>query len=243
MTNRQALLTDLRKKETRQSLRRVQPPVLKLPNRPISTAADNNHTYSNGFNCSPTKERPKTVDLGGLGKTSPKPPTKNLVHTGPPKFRRKNSIENLLSKGSPNTSPTFRKKSLDLHSTKSSSVNDDDYEEIPEVSEVKPYAVHDVIPPAERMAMNGRKGPERPAPPPKVVMTMKPAPPVVAPRVPRANTVSAIGSAMEQRLGLGSPTNIQKPSRTPPKLPQSPRRPRKDFETGKEVSEFIGRTV
>ncbi|CAB3993414.1 neutrophil cytosol factor 2 isoform X1, partial [Paramuricea clavata] len=257
VTTRQALLTDLRKKETRQSLRRVQAPVIKPTFMRHSSATEiGDHTYANGFNSSNRKERPKTVELGGLGKTSPKPPPKvePKIHAGPPKFRRKNSVENLLANKSPKTSPIFGKKPFDtkIFDDENNNVNSDDdgYEEMAEIREVKPYAIHDVISPAERLkSINGRKGPGRPAPPPKVVMTMKSSPPTVAPRVPRANTVSALGSVVEQKRGRGSPTSIPKPakmppkgSQSPPKLPQSPRRNRKDADsTGKEArSQNVG---
>lgn len=261
MTERQALLTDLRKKETRQSLRKVKPPVNKQEYKPRpgdrhSSVIESNHTYANGYREPPRKERPKTLELGGLEKMSPKrlPRVEPKMHAGPPKFRRKNSLENILAEKSPKSSPILGKKNLGLKRGETnnnvSDDDDDDYEQIPNVTEVKPYAVHDVMTPEERlMSTNGRKGPERPAPPPKVITTMKPsrvfAPPTVAPRFPRPKTVSTFGSNTfaEAKPTLGSPT-FPKPVKMPPKVPQSPpkitqtpRRAKKDTETpGKEVS-------
>ena len=201
-----------------------------MPLRHHSSAGD--HTYVNGLHApSSRKERPKTVELGSLGKTSPKPPPKfeqQIPHAGPPKFRRKNSTENLLANKSLKISPVFGKKMLQVkkreENNNDTDDDDDDYEEIREISEVKPYAIHDIAPAARvQMSTNGsRKGPERPAPPPKVVTTMKPSPPIVAPRVPRANTVSAMGLVVEQKLGKAPPTSIPRPSKAPPKVPQSP---------------------
>ncbi|XP_028398397.1 neutrophil cytosol factor 2-like [Dendronephthya gigantea] len=256
VTERQALLTDLRKKETRQSLRKVKPPVNKQQYKPLpgerhSSVIESDHTYANGYREHPRKERPKTVELGGLEKMSPKPlpRVEPKMHAGPPKFRRKNSLENILAEKSPKGSPRFGKKGLGSKKgeTNNNDIDDDDgdYEHIPDVTEVKPYAVHDVITPAERlMSTNGRKAPERPAPPPKVVTTMKPsrvfAPPTVAPRFPRAKSISTVGSitsTVEAKPTLGSPT-FPKPVKMPPKIPQSPpkgpqspRRAKKDTET------------
>ena len=185
---------------------------------------DADHTYSNGLHTRQKKERPKTVELGTLEKLSTNLPSKvqpDIVHTGPPKFRRKNSLENLLGDKGTKNSPAHGKKIPDLKSQEvnnnvSSDDDDDGYEEMVELTLVKPYAIHDVISPAERMRSSNRKNQDRPAPPPKTVTTMKPP---VVPRVPRSNTVSSLGSAVEQRRGLGSITSIPKPAKIPPKVP------------------------
>ena len=200
------------------------------------------HTYANGIHSRSKKERPKTVELGTLGKISPKLPQTGepkIAHAGPPKFRRKNSLENILADKSTKVPPVYGKKILEFKSHEENnnvdSDDDDGYEEVPEVTEVKPYAIHDVISPAERRLSSGQNGPDRPAPPPKTTMTMKPP---VVPRVPRANSASTLGSAVtEQRRGVGSPTSIPKPVKMPPKVPQSPRHKKKNTEyKGKEVS-------
>lgn len=192
------------------------------------------HAYANGVHSRSKKERPKTVELGTLGKISPKLPQNGepkIAHAGPPKFRRKNSLENMLADKGTKIPSVFGKKMLDFKSREennnvNSDEEDDGYEQVPEVPEVKPYAIHDVISPAERRISSSRNGPDRPAPPPKTTTTMKPP---VLPRAPRANT---LGSAVEQRRGLLN--SIPKPL---PKVPQSPRNKKKDTESkGKEVS-------
>ena len=192
--------------------------------RPRSSITESTHIYANGLHTSHT-ERPKTVDLGGLGKNGPKPPPKAepKIHAGPPKFRRNTSLENLLANKSPKTSPVSGKKMFNLKKVEVNNNNDSDddgYEEIPMASDVRPYAVHDIAPGDK---MNGRrKGPERPAPPPKVfnVMTMRPSSPIAAPRVPRANTVSS--PVVELKLGSTPPTAVPRPTKPPPKVPQPP---------------------
>ena len=230
LTSRQALLKDLRKKETRQSLRRVQPPIIKPPfmGKRHNSAAENTRTYTNGHQTSNSrKERPKTVELGGLDKNSSKtlPKVEPKIHAGPPKFRRKNSADNLLANNSPRISPVSAKKMFNLKKVEvnnnNDSEDDDGYEEVAAISEVKPYAVRDIAPADKLTGINGRRvGPERPAPPPKVVMTMRPSPPIVSPRAPRSHTLS--GVVMEQKLGQAPPAAIQRPTKPPPKVPQSP---------------------
>lgn len=233
---RQALLTDLRKKESRQSLRRVQqPPNKQIPRLPSDAAKFGKPN--------------KTANLGG-GNISPKltqksrPAVEVKVHAGPPKFRRK-SVENMLGKAPCSDSPTLSKKLPGVPKLKPRSSDSDDdndgYEEIPEITPVQPYAVHDVLSPAERMVTNGKKGPERPVPPPKSGFTLKPRepPPAIAPRFPRASTISNNAlSVFDQKLQTPVfPTAIPKPLRTPPKPPSSPKRDRRPKSNGhvKEV--------
>lgn len=250
----------MRKKETRQSLRRVQPPVAKPQLRGPNFSKDSDHMYVNGVHLSHLNERPSTVELKGGGKRTPKAISRvePKIHAGPPKFRRSNSADNIL------TNITGPKKALTAREQNNnvSGDEDGDYEEMPDVIEIKPYAVHDVIPPSERLQLaNNRNGPARPAPPSKVVRKMKPSSPTVSPRVPRGNTIATLGSAVEQKLVMGMANSGAKPKhpqtspklprpsskelpsayKVPqsPKLPQSPRRNRKMESSGKEVNHAI----
>lgn len=242
VTSREALLKDLRKKEARLSLRRVQPPIksdqkthLDLKSGTPNKNQINGHVYVNGFAMSAPKERPKSLDPGKVGrpaKSSPKAEPK--LHAGPPKFRRKNSLENLLSTNrNSKESPVLGKRISEVKKNVEIDKTDDDdneYEEVPDIPEVTPYAVaavRDVVGDSRRLTVySDRKAPPRPAPPPKVVTTMKPPP---LPRAQHKNTTERRRAKSAPPDPPQRPVKIPKlPQNSPPTVPRSPRYHRKE---------------
>ena len=236
-TDRQVLLSDLRKKETRASLRRAQPPPKKpAPSLPPGAKFGNpdssNHRLSSEPDCLTGGEHiyqndpPWRHSTPWGGNTSSQLPPRKIPRSFSSEgFLSRNNLENVLRK-SPSGSPTLRKSLPELPKSQSVDSDNNDYEEVGEI-DVTPYAVHDVVPMNGRELTNGksdRKVPERPAPPPKGGVTLKcrESPAFAIPCVPRANTVSIHGSAFDQKQAPPMATPLPKPLRSPPRPPRKP---------------------
>lgn len=258
-TGRQALLTDLRKRETRTSLRRSQlPPKKPPPSLPPGAEfgkPDPSDRHSSaldyltgGAQIYQNDPPSRHSHPAWSGNTSPKPPLgkvpRSLSSEG---LLSRNSSEN-VPRRSPGGSPTLRKQLLENPKPmRRSADSDNDYEEMAPI-EVTPYAIHDVVPTTGRELTNGKRNlPERPAPPLKCSVTTlksRDPPPVVIPRGTRAKTVSLHGSAYDQMQAPPLATSLPTPRESPPrpkrKPPASPKPVRnKTNGNTKEVSRYI----